>query len=235
MPTINATEVFGNEYSGSIRMVMRDVGYASVFDVVTVITKHTASNAIQVVNRLCRQYPEVDAICSNVHRFPGSGQRPTPIANGNELVYIVAQLPGENAKEARVALAQILARYLEADHGLRNSPAEDDAATYTIQQVDLAERMVAVKQKEIDIEERMMSLKNQESEIAMRYAEIERYKVETIRLSNEIIQSGIETVQSLLGPLDDREKSSYRNLFNNVLVRRSTCSTHDDGSMDKNV
>ena len=67
-----------------------------MIDVVQAITGKDARHAAEDVRGLCASYPEVDGI--SVHyRFPGRGQRDTPVADVRGIVEIVMLLPGRQA------------------------------------------------------------------------------------------------------------------------------------------
>ena len=82
----------------------------SVIDVVQAITGKDARHAAEDVRILCSSYPEVDGIF--VHfRFPGRGQRDTPVVDVRGIVEIVMLLPGRHAARLRRQAAELLCRY----------------------------------------------------------------------------------------------------------------------------
>ena len=89
----------------------------SVIDVVQAITGKDARHAAEDVRGLCSSYPEVDGI--SVHyRFPGRGQRDTPVADVRGIVEIVMLLPGRQAARVRRQAAELLVRFLGGDIAL---------------------------------------------------------------------------------------------------------------------
>ena len=89
----------------------------SVIDVVQAITGKDARHAAEDVRGLCFSYAEVDGI--SVHyRFPGRGQRDTPVADVRGIVEIVMLLPGRQAARVRRQAAELLCRFLGEDLAL---------------------------------------------------------------------------------------------------------------------
>ena len=83
----------------------------SVIDVVEAITGQVKSNAGKTLERVKESHPEVYPNWIN-YRFPGRGQRDTPIADVRGIVEIVMLLPGRHAARARRQAAELLCRYL---------------------------------------------------------------------------------------------------------------------------
>ena len=67
----------------------------SVIDVVEAITGQVKSNAGKTLERVKESHPEVYPNLIN-YRFPGRGQRDTPIADVRGIVEIVMLLPGRH-------------------------------------------------------------------------------------------------------------------------------------------
>ena len=86
----------------------------SVYDVLGVITGLQLNNSLNIFQRLCNQFPEVTTLCSNF-RFPGRGQRDTPVTDAEGIVTIVMLLPGRAAAMARQYAANVLVRYVGGD------------------------------------------------------------------------------------------------------------------------
>lgn len=87
----------------------------SVLDVVQLVTGQR--NGSQLFQRITEQYPDVISRCDDF-KFPGQGQRPTPVAHVNTLVEIAWLCPGQNAKEFRRTGAVTLCRALGGDLSL---------------------------------------------------------------------------------------------------------------------
>ena len=86
----------------------------SIIDVATAVTGKTHHDAAQDYRRLLNQYPEVGSNCSNL-KFPGRGQRDTPVVDVRDIVEIVMLLPGRHAARVRRQAAELLCRYLGGD------------------------------------------------------------------------------------------------------------------------
>ena len=89
----------------------------SVIDVVEAITGQVKSNAGKTLERVKESHPEVYPNWINF-RFPGRGQRETPIADVRGIVEIVMLLPGRQAARIRRQAAELLCRYLGGDLAL---------------------------------------------------------------------------------------------------------------------
>ena len=89
----------------------------SVIDVVEAITGQVKSNAGKTLERVKESHPEVYPNWINF-RFPGRGQRETPIADVRGIVEIVMLLPGRHAARIRRQAAELLCRYLGGDLAL---------------------------------------------------------------------------------------------------------------------
>ena len=89
----------------------------SIYDVIGLITGYAPEHRSQIWYRLCDQFPEVNTIGVNF-RFPGRGQRDTPVADAEGIVTIIMLLPGRAAAVARQSAANVLVRYLGGDLSL---------------------------------------------------------------------------------------------------------------------
>lgn len=114
--------------AGSIRVT--PTGQPSVFDMIRVLGGQ--KNPHQVWMRLAEAHPEVVPICENF-RFPGRGQRQTPVASTKEAAYqILGLLPGAVGRKYREQAAKLFVRFLEDPKGLAadiadSLPAADQA------------------------------------------------------------------------------------------------------------
>lgn len=99
--------VFAGEFDGTAIRVTED-GRFSVFDVLVAFgTADKKQNAKNVLDRLCSQYSEVSTFCSNF-KFPGRGQRETPVATEEGIYQILMLCPGKRGAEFRGWAAQIV-------------------------------------------------------------------------------------------------------------------------------
>lgn len=103
----------------------------SVYDLIMAITGHDSCHVNTYFTRMCKSFPEVNTICVNF-RFPGQGQRSTPVTDARGMVTIINLLPGPRAAQFRVSTAELLVRYLGGDKTLIdeiNSNAELQEST----------------------------------------------------------------------------------------------------------
>lgn len=82
----------------------------SVFDFIKVVggQKDPYSTWNRIINE------QVQAFCTNL-KFPGSGQKLTPVINVQGMVKLLFWLPGESAKQFRSKSAETMIRYLGGD------------------------------------------------------------------------------------------------------------------------
>jgi hypothetical protein len=94
---------------GSIRIT--PMGQPSVFDMIKVLGGQKAPH--KAWERLTGSHPEVLTKCQNL-RFPGPGQRETPVAKDKEAAYyILGLLPGAVGKKYREDAAQVFVQALD--------------------------------------------------------------------------------------------------------------------------
>ena len=89
----------------------------SVYDVLGAVTGYAQDNRDKLFQRLCDQFPEVRTICTNF-KFPGRGQRDTPVTDAEGITQIIMLLPGRAAAVARQSAANVVVRYLGGDVSL---------------------------------------------------------------------------------------------------------------------
>jgi hypothetical protein len=89
----------------------------SVYDVLGAVTGYTPNNCATLWQRLSVQFPEVTTLSSNL-KFPGPGQRNTPVADAAGITHIILLLPGRAAATARQSAAKVVVRYLGGDVSL---------------------------------------------------------------------------------------------------------------------
>ena len=83
-------------------------------DVAMVVTGKSARNAARDVGFVEERRPEVYQKLSHF-RFPGQGQRETPVTCATGIIELVLLLPGRMASRLRRQAAELLARYLGGD------------------------------------------------------------------------------------------------------------------------
>ena len=91
-----------------------DDGRCSVYDLISATGK---GNPRDVWKTLVSRHPEVVGKTDNL-KFPGSGQRETPITDLRGWLYILALLPGAMGKKYREEAAQLVTRYMKGDQSL---------------------------------------------------------------------------------------------------------------------
>ena len=84
----------------------------SVIDVIKVVSE--VQHAPSAWRDLSSTHPDVVGLAHNF-KFPGQGQRLTPVTDARGLVTIVNLLPGQRAAQFRAAGADVLVRYLGGD------------------------------------------------------------------------------------------------------------------------
>lgn len=73
----------------------------------------------KVFKRMCDKYPEVLTKCQTF-KFPGRGQQNTPVANKENMLYIIGLLPGAIGKKYREESAKLVVKFLENPEELAN-------------------------------------------------------------------------------------------------------------------
>ena len=104
------------EFNDSEIRVNED-GCYSVFDVIRFCG---CRGERKVWERLSERHPEVVSKCHNF-QFAGKGQRETPVANRENILYILGLLPGEAGKAYREGAAKVFLAYLDASPELAGS------------------------------------------------------------------------------------------------------------------
>ena len=86
----------------------------SVFDMIAAVTEQSSKDAWTIFQRLKLEHPEVSTRCGNF-KFPGQGQRLTPVTDARGVVTIINLLPGRAAASFRAISADVLVRFLGGD------------------------------------------------------------------------------------------------------------------------
>ena len=87
----------------------------SVYDAIALLMRST--NPRRVWNDLQTTFPEVVRLAYNL-KFPGPGQRETPVADARGIVRIIMLLPCRTAAPVRAKAADVLVRFLGGDPNL---------------------------------------------------------------------------------------------------------------------
>ena len=86
----------------------------SVYDLIEAVTGQPTTSARIIFVRIVAANPEVNTMCINF-KFPGRGQRPTPVTDARGVVTILNLLPGRAAARFRAASADVMVRFLGGD------------------------------------------------------------------------------------------------------------------------
>lgn len=166
-------------------------GQASVIDVLMCVcftgdngklTLTARVNASKYYQRLCSEYDEVKTFCLNF-RFPGPGQRDTPVAGRKGMIRIIQLLRGKRAAKFRESLAGLMVRYLDADMGLAENIIDRavDARIADIERRHRQKQEAREHQPVVDPEHHRLksrdSTKNLGAELNNRGAEREDYRI----------------------------------------------------------
>ena len=117
------------EALGQVRKTAEDPPRVSVLDLISVITGLGTNNARNYWIRFQAAHPEVATESSNF-KFPGRGQRETPVIGARGAVEIVMLLPGKAADSFRKGTADVIVRFLGGDPRI----VDEIAATRILQQ-----------------------------------------------------------------------------------------------------
>ena len=86
----------------------------AVYDVISAVTGMTGNHAGEAYRDLAARFPEVHGNGVNF-KFPGRGQRNTPVAGVRGIVEIIMMLPGYQAARVRCQAAELLCRWFGGD------------------------------------------------------------------------------------------------------------------------
>jgi prophage antirepressor-like protein len=115
---MNSLAVFEFDCSGSTVRSTEDRRF-SVYDVLVAFgVADKPSNAKNVYDRLAASNLELTTICSKF-KFPGRGQRDTPVATEEGIYQILMLCPGQRGAEFRVWAARLTGRFLLLADGWR--------------------------------------------------------------------------------------------------------------------
>ena len=90
MPTQLAA-LLGKKKVAQIRKTDENPPRISIIDVIATISGKDKNHAAEDLRRISTGHPEVNAICVDF-KFPGRGQRDTPVTDANGIVEITMQL-----------------------------------------------------------------------------------------------------------------------------------------------
>ena len=153
----------------------------SVLDVIGAITGLDSSNSAQYLSRLREQFPEVGTYCS-LFKFPGRGQRDTPITGAEGVVKIVMLLPGRAAAHVRKQAASTLVRYLGGDLSMVDEIAKNHLSQQDLDEEDPARLFGQVVESEaLSRKREAVQLGELELQLAEQAGALKRRRIESIQ------------------------------------------------------
>jgi hypothetical protein len=126
---------------GAIRMTTDK--RISVYDVITAATG--SKNPWRVWLEIKHAFPEVLRFTSDF-KFPGQGQKPTPVMTKHGFVKLTMVMPGEQGKHFREQYADIILRYLEGDPTLAEEVIDRTEDPDALERIVLRAKTKVVRQ-----------------------------------------------------------------------------------------
>lgn len=167
------TFVFGEDaadlFKGkSVRVTNENPKRVSVFDVIKIVSD--VDNPRQTFDALCARHEEVILRTYNF-KFPGAGQRATPVTDVSGLMHIINLLPGENAARFRAGTVNLLVRFLGGDTTLVDEVMAINEA-HTSGATEGTGARARVQEKEIDanVQIKKMELAIKHMDVLMKIA-----------------------------------------------------------------
>ena len=114
--------LLGRQNVFHIRKTAETPPRVSVIDTIAAIAGSNANRSAETFRELGDRYPEVNGKIVNL-KFPGRGQRNTPVADAKSIVEIIMLLPGRQAARVRRQAAELMCRCLGGDLSLVEEPA----------------------------------------------------------------------------------------------------------------
>jgi hypothetical protein len=208
LPDLMADFVMISEASlQQIRKTAETPPRVSVIDVIRAITGLSASNCHNVLQRVIESFPEVSRICSKF-KFPGRGQRETPVADARGIAEIIMVLPGRAAKVFRHQTASVIVRYL----GGYLTLVEEVAAIRLAQQQMPEEHLARVFGQTVESE--TAKRVREENEVA----EMElRSKKARVQHLTEMLAVGFKFQTEFGILIDDRDRMRAKDMINSAM------------------
>jgi hypothetical protein len=98
------------------KMRKKDTLY-SLIDIAMMVTGMPVTNAAEQIRRVRERFNEVDAKCVNL-KFPGRGQRDTPVGDIYTVVELIMLLPGKRAGMIRSEASRLFVKFHGGDLSL---------------------------------------------------------------------------------------------------------------------
>ena len=187
-----------------IRKTAEDPPRVSVLDVIGAITDLDSSNCSNYYHRLAEQFPEVSRFCSNF-KFPGRGQRDTPVTCAKGVVTIVMILPGRAAARVRKQAAQTLVRFLGGDMSMVEELARNHLTQQELDEEDPTHPARIFGQA---VESDRVKRAREEVTIAELDGQLKRRKIESIQFCMQTLND--------MGASDDRDRLKITDMVRTV-------------------
>lgn len=130
---MSKVSVFKEQFDGKDVRITED-GRVSVWDAIAAFAN--IKNPRDAWDSLTERFPDVVAE-TDKFKFPGRGQRPTPVANEEALYNIFMLLPGSKAAEFRKWASSILTRYRRGDASLAEEIIDRNNNPEELKQIEL--------------------------------------------------------------------------------------------------
>ena len=109
--------LLGKRKVAQIRKTDENPPRISIIDVIATMSGKDKNQAAEDLRRISTGHPEVKAICFDF-KFPGRGQRDTPVTDAKGIVEIIMLQTTKQAARVRRQAAELLCRYLGGDLAL---------------------------------------------------------------------------------------------------------------------
>jgi hypothetical protein len=191
---------------GRIRKTAEDPPRVSVYDVISAVVGESA-NPRQTFARLRKEHSAVVAGWDNLHKFPGSGQRPTPVVDARGAVEILMLLPGRVAAHFRRSAADVIVRYLGGDPSL-----VDEVAANRLIQEQLPE----------DHPSRIFGQTVESEQVKRAREELEVGRLKRARLEDlsQSVRLYFETMAAIGVEADDRDRMHAKDRLSSAFLDR---------------
>jgi hypothetical protein len=196
-----------------IRKTAEDPPRVSVLDVIGAITDLDSSNCSNYYHRLAEQFPEVSRFCSNF-KFPGRGQRDTPVTCAKGVVTIVMILPGRAAARVRKQAAQTLVRFLGGDMSMVEELARNHLTQQELDEEDPTHPARIFGQA---VESDRVKRAREEVTIAELDGQLKRRKIESIQFC-------LQTLDAMGS--DDRDRLRLTDMVRSVAFGSASSTDH---------
>jgi len=209
-----------------VRMcTMLDNKYVSAIDLIRAVSDDTFTSS---TGRKTWERLKEGITTGNIrhHKFPGQGQRETPVVDADAAIMLVFHVPGKVATDLRLKFVDVLKRHFAGDATLAAETAANAAHVPEATREFLAPKVTkherALKRKRED--EEMAEIDNRIADIANRTAVNRMEAAKTIaRIRMEAANDTISMVKTTLGTMgidpmtDPREKISFHDYSRRVL------------------